>query len=324
MTITPLIDFERRVPEAGRIRLGVKTARAMKSIDTFRFTSPHQDLIYQLSEMYGGNVQPWNDDRAKIQNQWEVQTTSSEINIYLPQDGLSQSYELWTGGGRERCCTGVDCQLMGHEGPEITSCICAAKKVAECKLYTRLNVILPELPFRGVWRMETKGWNAGHEMPGMFDLIQTLHSSGNLVQSRLALEHRSDTKNGRKRHYVVPVVSIAQSPMAILAGEAQVQALKAEGSHRLELTAAESNNNHDEIIYDAEVFDTELAAEIEDLLRSDAIQFALDPDRYVQAVRLQANNDLDSMRRAHEKVVANKIEPLKFKRNGLIEWLIME
>ena len=36
--VTPL-DNMGRTPEQGRIRLGVKTERAMKAIDTFRFTS---------------------------------------------------------------------------------------------------------------------------------------------------------------------------------------------------------------------------------------------------------------------------------------------
>ena len=36
--VTPLQNLG-RVPEQGRIRLGVKTERAMKALDTFRFTS---------------------------------------------------------------------------------------------------------------------------------------------------------------------------------------------------------------------------------------------------------------------------------------------
>lgn len=54
-TITPLSNIDRRAPEAGRIRIGIKSGRAMKSIDTFRFTSPHQDVIEQLADMYGGD-----------------------------------------------------------------------------------------------------------------------------------------------------------------------------------------------------------------------------------------------------------------------------
>ena len=37
-TVVPLSNIDRRAPEAGRIRIGIKSGRAMKSIDTFRFT----------------------------------------------------------------------------------------------------------------------------------------------------------------------------------------------------------------------------------------------------------------------------------------------
>ena len=39
-----------RTPEHGRIRLGVKTERAMKSLDTFRFTSPDKEAIEQIAD----------------------------------------------------------------------------------------------------------------------------------------------------------------------------------------------------------------------------------------------------------------------------------
>lgn len=318
--IVPLGELDRRVPEAGRIRLGVKTARAMKAIDTFRFTSPHRDLIEQIGQMYGGTPKPWSDDRARIKDQWEVITDSTELNVYLPQNGLSQSYEMWAGGGRERYCNGAVCQIAGREGLEEVPCICHSKGTAECKLYTRLNVILPELPFKGVWRMETKGWNAGHEMPGMFDVVQTLHSSGNLVQSKLSLEKRSDTNQGKKRHYVVPVVTIVESPMAMLAGEASVKSIAAGGApveERPALSAVPTTPDDEPI--EAELLTPELL-EIEDLLRSDAIQFDLDPDRYVEAVKRQAKQDIDSMRRCHDKVISGELEPVMFKSNGAIEW----
>lgn len=320
-SIIPVADLDRRVPEAGRIRLGVKTDRAMKAIDTFRFTSPHEELINQLADLYGGTPKPWSDPRARIQNQHEVISTATEINIFLPQNGLSQSYEMWSGGGRQRYCNGAVCQIMGHEDPEEVECICHAKGTAECKLYTRLNVIIPELPFKGVWRMETKGWNAGHEMPGMFDLIQTLHSSGNLVQSVLALEKRSDTHNGKKRHWVVPTVTIAESPMGILSGQANVNAIAAGGTEQPEQRALSVAPPIDDDIepIEAELVTPELL-EIEDLLRSDAIQFDLDPERYTEAIKKQAKGDLESMRRAHDQVARGEREPTRFKSNGLIEW----
>ena len=65
-----------RVPEQGRIRLGVKTERAMKAIDTFRFTSADHGAICQIADIYGGVVGKWMPPRSK-QQQWEVITGSS-------------------------------------------------------------------------------------------------------------------------------------------------------------------------------------------------------------------------------------------------------
>ena len=53
--IKPIHDLG-RTPEHGRIRLGVKTERAMKSLDTFRFTSPDKEAIEQIADAYGGDV----------------------------------------------------------------------------------------------------------------------------------------------------------------------------------------------------------------------------------------------------------------------------
>lgn len=320
-TIIPVADLDRRMPEAGRIRLGVKTERAMKSIDTFRFTSPYKDLIDKIAEMYGGVSKPWSDDRARIQDQHEVITDATEINIFLPQNGLSQSYEMWTGGGRQRYCNGAICVIMGREDPEEVACLCHAKGVSECKLYTRLNVILPELPFKGVFRMETKGWNAGHEMPGMFDAIQLLHSTGNMVQATLGLEKRSDVKNGKKRKWVTPTIAIVESPHQILAGHANVAAIAAGGTPAVERPEL-SVGSVDDVIVEAELVEdlTDDELEVEDLLRDDAIQFDLDPDRFLAAVHKQAKGDYANMRKAHDQIAAGTREPLMFKSNGTIEW----
>ena len=35
----PIGQINRSLPEAGRIRIGVKSGKSMKAIDTFRFTS---------------------------------------------------------------------------------------------------------------------------------------------------------------------------------------------------------------------------------------------------------------------------------------------
>ncbi|MDQ5975861.1 MAG: hypothetical protein QG661_3070, partial [Actinomycetota bacterium] len=146
-TPVPLTQLDRRPPEAGRIRMGEKTDRAMRSLDTFRFTSPDQALIQAIAALYGGTVRPWNEPRAKVKQQWQVTITAQEIDVYMPQDGLSIWYEMWAGGGCQRRCDGVECQVPMETGPGqhelvMTPCICDARQLMECKPYTRLSVII--------------------------------------------------------------------------------------------------------------------------------------------------------------------------------------
>ncbi len=172
----------RRIAEHGRIRIGVKTARAMKTIDTFRFTSTDRESILKLAELYGGAPKVW--EPGKSRSEWEVITEASQINVVLPPDPLGESpiYEVWSGGGLVRRCDGEQAEIP-QQTPDGTvvqqvPCICSAKQQLICEPHTRLSVLLPELPFMGVWRLDTKSENAAREMPGMVDMIQEMQGRG--------------------------------------------------------------------------------------------------------------------------------------------------
>jgi len=318
-TITPLSQLGKRAPEAGRIRLGVKSGRAMKSIDTFRFTSPHEDLIRQLAELYGGTCQPWTDERARIQNQFEVITTSSSVPVYLPPDGLSMWYEKWSGGGCERRCDGESCEIVEMHGSEAVPvnnpCICIAKGVRECQPYTRLNVVLPQLRFAGTWRLETKGWNAAHELPGMVDLIQSLHAAGNMVQATLSVEKRSDKAAGRTRHYVVPMLSVDHSPQELQSGMGSVVAIANAPAPPVvrELDAVGPSTIDD--IVDGEVVDPLMEA-----VETIACEFGLDPDDFAAAVYDQTDGDEERIKTMISKVQAGALVPSIITDEG-VTWI---
>lgn len=238
--VVPIANLGTRMPEHGRIRMGVKTANAMKSIDTFRFTSPDSEAIQQIAELYGGVAKPWNEPKAKIQAQFEVITQRSDIRIFLPPFAMSSWYELWAGGGCTRRCDGIVCQVPQTTGPDAggmaeVDCICAAENAMKCRPYTRLNVVLPEIRFGGAWRLETKGWNAAHEMPAMAAMIEQLQAVG-MVEARLLVEKRHEVKNGKTKNFVVPKLLIDTSPLAILQGQASVGAIT-EGTARPAITA---------------------------------------------------------------------------------------
>ena len=303
-TVVPLSAIDHRAPEAGRIRIGVKTGRAMKSIDTFRFTSPYKDIVEQLAARYGGVAQPWSDERARIRDQYEVVTQANEIPVYLPANGLSVWYEKWSGGGCERRCDGVSCEVVQMHGdnavPVQSPCICVAKGARECQPYTRLNVVLPELPFRGTWRLETKGWNALHELPGMFEMIRSLDESGRMVQAYLGVEKRSDKAGGKTRHYVVPKLTVGQSPQELQSGQASVAAISTGP------VAALSSGG-------------EVPDDILDMLWEDAVAFGLDEPVFVKHVLAQTKNDVSRINVMRHKLHAGTIVPVI--EDGELRWL---
>jgi hypothetical protein len=228
-SVVPIANLHRRIPEAGRIRFGVRTGRAMKALSTFRFTSHDEEALQQIAGLYGGEVKPWSDPKA-AEGQFEVITTASEIRIVLPPDPLGGTpiYEAWGGGGCERRCDGLTAEVMtrGVDGAEMTQvpCICSAQQAMTCEPRTRLSVILPEIRFGGVWRLETKSWNAAQEMPGMVDLIQSLQERG-LTRGVLALKHRRSVTAGETHKFIVPVLGVDETLDALAAGAAQVGAL---------------------------------------------------------------------------------------------------
>lgn len=323
--VTPLSQIDRRAPEAGRIRLGVKSGKAMRSIDTFRFTSPNRQVIEQIAVLYGGQARPWSDPRANPSNQFEVITESADVRVMLTPDGLSTSYELWAGSGCERRCDGVECEVPrrvdGDYEMVTVPCICTREGVRECKPITRLQVVLPDVPFTGVWRMETKGWNALHELPGMYELIQSLAAQGRLVEARLQVERRERVTPAGKRNYVVPRLAIGQN---------LDQLMSASGTSHLAIGAGSTSSAApapplpaapvESEIVDAELIDDELL-ELEQRLRSDATNFGLNADAYVAAVKAQAENDRARIRLCIDQVRSGHIEPTGFS-NGRVAWLV--
>lgn len=324
---TRLADLDHRVPEAGRIRLGVKTAKGMTSIDTFRFTSPDGAVIGRLAELYGGEAKKWRDPKASPPDQWEVITKVSEIDVYLPANALSVWYELWSGGGVQRRCDGQDCQVPQTVpgGWEMTHapCICLAKKVMECRPYTRMNVILPTIPFRGVWRLETKGWNAAKELPGMVQIIETMTQQGRLVQARLHVQKRVQQTVAGKRNFVVPGITLAHTAEDMILGAADARAISAAGPSMAALPAPIPV---DDGIVDAEVIDPEVE-QLESRIAEIAAQQRIDPDRlWAGVVAVVAKNgELDAdakdrVRTAISRLEAGSLTVVGFNPDGSIIW----
>lgn len=255
--VTPLSQFQRRVPQAGRLRFGVKTASAMKSIETWRITSKDREQIELLATKYGGEVKAWQPGRGR-QGEWEVITTSSELDVIVPPNALGGTpiYELWSAAGLQRRCDGVVLTIPS-ETPEGAiqmeqACICDATSKMQCKPITRLNVLLPDIPFQGVWMMQTGGWNAAKELPGMVDMVVAIQDQG-FARATLALEKRTKIENGKTQHSMVPVLRTPATLNELAAGSARLMSIGA--GDRPALGAPPVPVDEDSEVIEAEIVD---------------------------------------------------------------------
>lgn len=212
MRPVPIAQLERRIPVGGRIRIGTtKKAKSGKDhpakLDTFRLTSHDKVAIEQVAAVYGGEAQQWKGSPGDG-TQWEVVTESDTLRVWLPPgDPLHQAYELWSGGGCQRRCDGDTVQVAQQTSPDGAEmverpCVCAADGELACKLTTRLSVLLPEVRFAGVWRIDSHGEHAAAELPGMVDMIRHMQGNSATPVAVLALEQRS---SGNRR-FAVPVL----------------------------------------------------------------------------------------------------------------------
>lgn len=213
------IQYQRRLVEVGRIRLGRKVAtnggksRPAK-LDKFRLTSRDKARLDAAAAIYGGTVEPWEEGDA-----WQLFTDSDAFDVaVVPQQALSVSYELWgqiplKGGGKSpviclRRCDGVQAMVRKGEDLVDSSCLCAQEEDTSCRPTTRVSVILTKVPGLGVWRVESHGWNALSEMQGQVELLEALTATGRPVRARLRLDKRTTPTARGTNRFAVPVLDI--------------------------------------------------------------------------------------------------------------------
>jgi hypothetical protein len=193
-----LIALQRRFAEQGRIRLGYKqggNGRPVK-LEKFRFTSPSEQHIKDLAQLYGGDPKPW-DNNGKPE--FEVYSDVKSIPVIAVKGGLTQWLETWSGGGCVHRCDG-ELNVLTNE-----PCNPDDPAHLHAKPTTRLSLMLPELESIGVWRMESHGWNAAAEIPAVAELAQFV---GDLVPATLDLVERRAIKDGKTSRFVVPVLDL--------------------------------------------------------------------------------------------------------------------
>lgn len=246
MSPEPIISIQRRLAEAGRIRMGEKGPKGEpKRLNHWRLTSPDKGLIEQAAGLYGGSPNPWESPTGP---QFQLTTETNELPVLvLVNYSLRQSYEYRTSPTLvERRCDGVE---MDDGQP----CLCAAEGEDKCDLITRLTVALPELTTLLGWRLESKGENAARELLGSLELVQGVAQGRPFVPAKLRIVERRGNVNGQPVRYVVPVLDCQVSYQALASqvpaleagngadapsGYRPIEAVRERGSLREALTAA--------------------------------------------------------------------------------------
>lgn len=221
----PILDLQMKLRQLGRIRAGevVETQagkRRPSKLEHFKITSHSEQIIREVADLYGGTPSRWTPNNGgDADEQWAVTVTVDRIPVMLPPQSISQHYELWSGGGATRRCDGETEKLSGQR------CLCDPDpKKRECAVTTRLNVILRDVRGLGVFRLDSKGYYAAVELP---QVAAFLEHAGSYIEAHLALEPRSDKKDGKTRHWLTPVLDVDISPAQLLAGNAATTALHA-------------------------------------------------------------------------------------------------
>lgn len=214
MTIQP-IGIQQGMRELGRIRLGKKGDKGQpQKLTKFRLTSASEFLIAKVAEVYGGTCQPWPD--APDEGMFQVFTDSNELEVLLVPKvndhgvlsfAYSQHYEMWSGGGCKRRCDGITEMLSDKP------CMCDPDD-RKCDITTRASLMLPRIPSLGVWRLDTKGYYAATELPGIFNLLASFAHLGRPLPAVLRLEQRSvkrpkpDGSGVQTQRFIVPVIDL--------------------------------------------------------------------------------------------------------------------
>jgi hypothetical protein len=206
----PIITTQRRMAEKGRIRIGQKVLGTRRDgstytrpdkLDRFRFTSADRALIEQIARTYGGQAVEW-DNAGR--SEFEVVTDARSIPVIVVKGGFSQWHEFWSKGGLQHRCDGEKDPAGVYCDPDSDDHLAALEKPT-----TRLSVMLAEIETLGVWRLETKGWNAAAELPSMAELAMHV---GDLVPATLSLAERSsivETPGGTQTsRFVVPMLDL--------------------------------------------------------------------------------------------------------------------
>jgi hypothetical protein len=235
-----ILSLQKQVGQIGRIRLGHTVAGTTKGgkhytrpakLESFRFTTHSEFAAHAVADLLGGEPRRWTRQAgAPREGMWEVFTERDQVNVTVPPGprAVDSWYELWQPGMCVRRCDGETEQLSGE------ACLCPADqdvrarlagKGEACRMTTRINVMIPDLPGIGLWMLESHGFYAATEMTGVAELLAGVGQSGVMIPALLRIEqrerriYRGRDQESETRKFPVPVLEVLAT-MREIAGAA--------------------------------------------------------------------------------------------------------
>lgn len=231
----PIIDLQRRMRQLGEIRIGhvvAGTSKAGKAykrpakLDKFRFTSPSREILTQVAELYGGEVQPWTPANGGP-SEYEVYSTTNRLPVLIPpRDAVSQWYELYQGSKCQRRCDGQT------EHKKDRPCMCDPEN-RDCAITTRVNVMLRDVPALGQWLLISKGYYAAITLPPAAELLA---QAGGYVAGWLGMEEKLVQREEGPARFMVPTLDVEITPAALMSGQTVGPQAVASGPERVAIT----------------------------------------------------------------------------------------
>jgi hypothetical protein len=216
----PILDLQMRMRQLGEIRIGhtIDTGRTDKNgkpikrpskLNAFRFTSPSREILTSIADLYGGEVKPWTPANGGP-SEFEVYSTFNRLPVLIPpRDAVSQWYELYAGSKCQRRCDGRT--ELKSDRP----CMCDPEN-RDCKITTRVNVMLRDVPALGQWLLVSKGYNAAVTLPPAAELLA---QAGGYVPGWLGMEEQRAIVDDKPARFMVPTLDVEITPAALMAGE---------------------------------------------------------------------------------------------------------
>jgi hypothetical protein len=229
------VQVQRRSTEIGKIRLGILGTSSRgkpqgEQLETFRFTSPDEQTIRTIAELYGGQARVWQPHTGTAP-QWEAISETAEVPVYVPRQDIESWYELWAKSLCQRRCDGQVEQIRR------TPCLCAQEderaadpetghQFRKCKLTTRMSLRLADVPGLGVWGVVSHGYYAASELGSVADVISNLPADiqlpGRLILDRREVKRIEFDNDGEEKvrtsRFGVPVLAFDLLTTRQLAG----------------------------------------------------------------------------------------------------------